>query len=650
MHDKYPHLFAPITIAERLVIKNRIELAPTAIPNPTPDQKSLQNLVSYELKAASGAGLIVHEGIAAVKAGSGGSEGTDFDDPGNMLDMCKEAEAVHRYGGISSISICHFGCWNDLDWGGIDGKIYAPSDIVNPFGLMTTEMPEEMIIGIAEAFARAADMAQYAGHDMIQIHGAHGWLFNQFLSPNYNRRKDKYGGSLENRARFALLVLDKIRQRCPKLPIEYRLSAEEHIEGGFHIDEAVEFCRMIEDKVDLIHVSSSTFWDPSCGNVFPGQFAPPGCNLEYSARIKQAVKVPVAVVGRLDTPELMEQAIAEGKADIVAVGRGFFADPKWAVKAYEGREKEIVPCLRCGYCLPNAYSPAKYTRFPCHNLKCSVNPSLGREWQQTIIQPGAPKRVLIVGGGPAGMQAALTATERGHKVILCESGERLGGALNIIMGAQFKRDYGRYMDVQIENIKRAGVEVHLNTRITAENAKDHHPDVIIAAIGGAAVTPKIPGCDDPRVVDAYHMREVTFGHRVVIIGGGPIGAEEGLHLQREGHDVTVIEMRDKLCLGSPYLHYMAVNKEYAKPGAPLALMECTCSGITAEGVHVRDSKGHEHVCPADTILMAVGVAPKMQEAETLRDCAKYFFRVGDCNTPATVAEATRLAYDVAFGL
>ena len=279
MHDKYPHLFSPLPIGKRLVMKNRIEMAPTAIPTVATMEKSMQNLISYETKAASGAGLIVHEGIAVKKDGGGGGDGPDFDDGAMILDMVKDSEAVHRYGGLSSISLCHFGAWTSAEYAW-NGNIYAPSEIVNPYGIVTTEMPESMIEDIAYCFGRAAEMAQYAGHDMIQIHGAHGWLFNQFLSPLYNHRTDKYGGSFENRARFAMMVLEQIRKRCPNLPIEWRLSADEHIEGGLTLEDAIEFVKMIDDKVDMIHVSSSTFWDPTCGTMFPSAFVPRGVNVK----------------------------------------------------------------------------------------------------------------------------------------------------------------------------------------------------------------------------------------------------------------------------------------------------------------------------------------------------------------------------------
>ncbi|MCJ7834432.1 FAD-dependent oxidoreductase [Cuneatibacter sp. NSJ-177] len=630
-------------------MKNRIEVAPTAIPNPAAAEKSMQNQIYYEGKAASGAGLVVHEGITVKKEGGGGGDGPDFDDAAMLFDMIQDSESVHRYGALSSISICHFGCWTDEKhtW---NGKIYAPSEIMNPYGIRTTEMSEDMIEEIVDCFARAAEMAQYAGHDMVQIHGTHGWLINQFLSPALNHRKDRFGGSFENRARFACMVVEAVRKRCPKLGLEYRMCGDEHMEGGFALDEAIELAKMLEDQVDLIHVSSSTFWDPTCGTLFPSAFAPRGCNLELAAAVKRAVHVPVAVVGRLDHLQQMEQIIAEEQADVIAVGRGFIADPKWVEKAYEGREEDITPCLRCNYCLPCAYDPAHYTPFHAHVLRCTVNPEVGREWQKNLHPAGPRKKVLVAGGGPGGMQAAITACDRGHQVILCEEKADLGGRLNTIIGPSFKEDYRTYLDVLKRRVAERPIEVRFHTSVTPELIDEIGADVVIAAIGASPMILPIPGIQDPRVVTVDRMRQTKLGHRVVIIGGGPIGAEEALHLQELGHDVTVIEMRDSLCFGAPYLHYTAVNRKFEQPGAPKAVLNSSCDRITEEGVWVRGKDGREEVYQADTILLAVGMVPKREEAEALREHAKYFFRIGDCYRPATIAEATRLAYDVAFGL
>ena len=648
MHPKYPHLFSPIKIGN-LTIKNRIESAPVGTPYGAKGLSTIENLISYETRARSGAGLIVRGEMVVCRMGDEG-DGPEFDRTAEAIqEVHKQSEAVHRYGGISSVSLAHHGGWNTL---GVapDGKLYAPSRIPNPYNIMTTEMTEDDIYRLAEAYGHAAEVAEFGGHDMVQIHGAHGWILSQFLSPNQNKRTDKYGGSLENRARFPLMVIEEIKKRCPNLPIEYRFSADEHVQGGFGPEEAVEFARMLDGKVDLIHVTSSTFWDPSCGLLFPSMFDPTGVNIPIAQRIKEAVHTPVVTVGKISDLVQAEEAIASGKIDMVAAGRAFMADPDWVNKVYHGHEEDVAPCLRCGACLPGAYGPAKYYKFHAHTPQCTVNPEFGREWEKSIVKPGPKQKVLIVGGGPGGLQAAITAHDRGHEVVLCEKTDKLGGMVNVFSKASFKKEYRTYIDRQIRWVKERDIDVRLNTEVTLDYAKAENADVLIAAIGAEPIIPPVPGADGPNVHPISDVDEKTLGKSVVVIGGGPSGAEEALYLAEQGHSVTVIEKRDRLALGAPYLQYIAVNKEYEKAGAPSVYLESEVIKITEDGVTIKDKQGKNIAIKADAVLLAIGMKAREAEAEGLRDGALEFRKIGDCKRAATVEAATRLAWDVAYGL
>ncbi len=363
-------------------------------------------------------------------------------------------------------------------------------DFIRPDGVKVDEMDEDMIYRVAANYANAVGAAKFFGFDMVMLHGGHGWLLSQFTSPLSNKRTDKWGGSLENRARFALLVLDKVREEVgDDFVIEYRVSGDERVEGGMHLEETVEFCKMIQDKVDMIHVTSGIYHSHVETKAFSSMFDAHGCNVDLAAAIKAAVKVPVVAVGGFNDPALADKVIAQGKCDFVALGRQQFADPAWVNKALTGRADEIQPCLRCSCFNPLASSndarpvPKPWT--------CTVNPWSGRELRMRWApRPLSSKDVLIIGGGVAGMYAAITAAERGHRVTIAEKEGRLGGVLWFTENDKHKEDLKRYKDSLICRLNRLGVKVEFNTEANSEYIKNKKADAVICAVGAAE--PVIP--------------------------------------------------------------------------------------------------------------------------------------------------------------
>ncbi len=624
------------------MLKNRIEAAPMGAHGSPDGYITREGTAYYELRAKGGAAIVtIGESMIDSKGTSHGRV-TPLDDPGILPSLINTTEAIKRHGAVANIELLHAGIRSGTPRP--DDPVYGPSAGTSFYGKQIIEMGDEEIRHVVNAFGDAAEMAQLGGVQMCMIHGGHGWMLSQWFSTLHNHRTDEYGGSIKNRARIALMIIDDIRKKCgPNYPIEIRLSGDEFTAGGMSLEETVELAKVLDGKVDMIHLSAATFHDRTAGlRMFPSMFLKRGCNVFLAEAVKKAVKTPVNTVGSLNDPAHMEEILETGKADMVTVGRALLADPYLPDKARKGKEADITPCLRCNYCISQNFTP--YVKYPKGVVRCVVNPVIGREYENKFVQPSSgQKNVMIVGGGPAGMQAAITAADRGHKVTLIEKRGRLGGTLLYAEREYFKEDIKKLTEVLIQRVRERPIKLMLGREVNSELIGETSPDILIAAVGAEPIIPNIPGVRGKNVViAASDYDEDSVGDKVVVIGGGLVGCEKGLHMAHEGKDVTILEMLEKAAPTAPYLHWLGLMKELEKTVKLETGVKCT--QITDEGVYAVNKKGEKKFCEADTILLATGLKPRTELVESLRFAAPDFNVIGDCVQPATVLEAIHMGY------
>lgn len=602
----------------------------------------------YELRAKGGAGAVTVSELM-VHPKTDGSHAYHLDESilNSLASATYTADAIRRHGAIPSIELSHSGMFAGTymtdkskqkslsQWG--------PSDTVRADGVQVKALTKDMIDEIVGAYAHVAGLVKRAGFEMLMVHGGHGWLINQFLSPMFNKREDEYGGPIENRARFAIEVLKAIRETVgPFFPIEFRMSGAEFVDEGYGIEEGIEIAKLVEPYVDLIHVSAGTY-QKTFGITHPSMFTDHGRNVFLAAEIKKHVSKPVATIGGLSDPEQMEEIIASGKADVVYMARQLLADPFLPRKVTENRDGDIVKCLRCFTCM--AERAATSTR------RCTVNPIIGREMEGDEVYPApVKKKVLVAGGGPGGLYAAWTAARRGHQVILCEKEDTLGGILKSEQALPFKHEMYELSLTYAKFCRDAGVEIRLNTEVTKEYAERENADALIIAVGSSPLVPPIPGLDGENVVivNNYYKEKDKVGDEVVVMGGGLAGCECAIHLGMEGRKVRLVEMRDVLAPDANVRHRPLLLKEIDK--YVTVHTGHRALRVTSEGVVCADKDNNEVLVPGASVICALGQRSRTDVVNELLDAAPFVRVIGDASRVSTITNAVYWGYHAALDI
>ncbi len=637
---RFKKIFEPTCIG-RMQLKNRIVMPPTgtnyAEKGGTISQRTLDY---YEARARGGVGLIIVEGSAPEPHRTVLYQASLGDD--DLIPRWqKVTDAAHKYNARIAIQLMHSTMEN---W---DGKAVqvGPSAVIVPARFMGApgnpphELTEQEIAERIGWFAAAARRARDAGFDGVEIHAAHQYLVAAFLSSATNQRKDKYGSSVENKARFLVEIIGAIRAEAGQdFPVWARINAQEWgVEDGITIEETKQVVPLVvEAGAQAIHVSGY-----GAGSYITS--APiadtPGFLVPLAEQVKRLTNVPVIAVGRLDL-ELGERILEEGKADLIAIGRRLIADPDLPNKAAEGRLAEITPCIGCMECIDRLLFDVGG-----EGVSCVVNPALGRESEYKVKPASKAKKVIVVGGGPAGMQAAIFAAQRRHKVTLFEKDAKLGGQLSIAALPPFKDDIFPWIDYLVSRTGKAGVEVKLNTNTTAEIIMKGNPDAVVIATGGTPLMPEIPGIDKPNVVTAQDVLsgKVRTGQNVVIIGGGMVGCETGHYLAEQGRTVTIIEILKRLANDMFFMARRRLVNSLRNRKVTL-LTSATCEEVKEGFVQVNTADGKQETIPADTVIIAVGYKANNHLYKALEGKVPEIYCIGNSSEPRRILEATSEGY------
>ncbi len=670
--QSYEHLLSPITIRGK-VYRNRMLAAPTGYFSFEKRLGEPYNRMLRERAAGGFASVCSGEITINDTDAARGFEDVDFpDESGEFFPMAqKAARIIKENGAVAMMELSHLGSIgeahpkNPHPWGPVS---FTKADGTQVIGY-TREMMEKTI----RDFCTCAVYAKDAGFDGILIHGGHGWLFSQFFSPLENTRTDEYGGSLENRFRFPLEILRALRETVGEdFIIELRISGSDRWPGGTTAEDMAEFSTHLSGLVDILHVSSGHYYRSYRTLEFSSLYTKHNCNVELAAVIRKKCPrdVKMGVIGGINSPEDAEKILADDIVDFVIVGRQAFADPEFMNKVAAGRADDINRCVRCMRCYAGSHEHEKeleyikkyhltdameqerdkirQSRHPYYAF-CTVNPvtwGMGFNKHPEFPPFESRKKVLVVGGGIAGLSAARYACDKGHDVTLVEKSGRLGGILYFLDHDKEKYDLKNFRDLMIRRVKERPVKVLLNTDVDEDYIRNSDADVILLAIGSKPAKPPIPGIEKTMPAQDAYGKGKELGKKVVVLGGGMVGAETAIELAEEGCEVTIVEMAERLILEARNMAFTCVMDKLDELGIQ-SYIQTKCLAVTDDGVLVQGEDGTTFTLPADGVVCALGLQSLDSQAQKLAGAAREGVKVrmlGDCRVVDRIGDANMDGY------
>ncbi|MDR3354315.1 MAG: NAD(P)/FAD-dependent oxidoreductase [Synergistaceae bacterium] len=635
----FKNLFQTIKIGN-LELKNRLSTVAMEVVYCEQDGITSERYIDYvEARAKGGWGLIINEATSVSQQGTGFQFCSSLREDRFIEGHKRVTAAVHKHGGKVAVQLIHAGRQTSSEISGV--QIVAPSAIKDP---TEAEIPHALtfaeVRGVIGDFAKAARRAKEAGYDAVELHGAHGYLIQQFLSPFSNKRGDAYGGNIYNRARFALEIVAEVKSLVgPDFPVLFRMSADELLIGGLTIAETKAFAMMLENAgIHCINVSLGNYTTSSY--ICPTPYSPKAFTADLAGEIKSAISIPVISVGRYVDPFVAEAAIASGKTDIVGMGRGSLADPEFPNKAKRGDVDDIIQCISCRQGCQGNLGQVK-------GIECLANPLTGHEGEYPAVTAKVLKKVAVAGGGVSGMEAAIAARRRGHAVTLFEKTDTLGGQWLLAAIPPTKHELGSLIWWQKRQMEKLGIQVKMNHAFSPDDAKGY--DAVIVATGSKPIVPKIPGIDSDKVVLASELLsgKKDAGRNVVVLGGGQVGCETASFLGTYSKEVTVLEMLDTVAKdGEPIANFFLFEELKHKnvnivTGAKV---------LSIEGNRVIYEKGGQKLTMEniDNVVLAAGVTPDNSVAQSLKDKGISCIVIGDADTPGNAFKDMKQAYNVGY--